>query len=77
MTQTNIELVEVEEEDRGDWLDGALGVMTTTDWVTLPLPLPAAAQRSPFRGRRHGRRCARWTRPESQAGGASYPAATC
>ena len=39
MTQTNIELVEVEEEDRGDWLDGALGVMATADWVTPSLAL--------------------------------------
>lgn len=39
MRQPNIELVEVEEEDRGDWLDDALGVMAMGDWITPSLAL--------------------------------------
>lgn len=40
MRQPNIEIVEdVEEEDRGDWLDGALGILSTADWVTPAMSL--------------------------------------
>ena len=39
MTQRNIEIVEVEDVSGADWLDGALGVMATADWMTPSLAL--------------------------------------